>query len=33
MNFNKNFNDIPESYLFAEVADRVAKYTKAHPDK
>lgn len=33
MNFNKNFNDIPESYLFAEVADRVAKYTNAHPDK
>ncbi len=33
MNFNKNFNDIPESYLFAEVADRVSKYTKAHPDK
>lgn len=33
MNFNKNFNDISESYLFAEVAARVAAYSKAHPDK
>ena len=33
MNFNLNFNDIAENYLFAEVGDRVAKYTKAHPDK
>ncbi|MBD5585579.1 MAG: LL-diaminopimelate aminotransferase [Clostridia bacterium] len=33
MNFNLNFNDIAENYLFAEVADRVAKYTKTHPDK
>ncbi|MDE7265746.1 MAG: aminotransferase class I/II-fold pyridoxal phosphate-dependent enzyme, partial [Clostridia bacterium] len=33
MNFNTNFNDIAENYLFAEVADRVAAYTKAHPDK
>ena len=33
MNFNLNFNDIPDNYLFAEVADRVAAYTKAHPDK
>lgn len=33
MNFNLNFNNIAESYLFAEVADRVAKYTKANPDK
>ncbi|MDE6505549.1 MAG: LL-diaminopimelate aminotransferase [Clostridia bacterium] len=33
MNFNLNFNNIAESYLFAEIADRVAKYSKAHPDK
>lgn len=33
MNFNKNFNDIADSYLFAEVASRVAAYSKAHPDK
>ena len=33
MNFNKNFNDIAENYLFAEVAERVAAYTKANPDK
>ncbi|MDE6667198.1 MAG: LL-diaminopimelate aminotransferase [Clostridia bacterium] len=33
MNFNKNFNDIADSYLFAEVANRVAAYTKANPDK
>lgn len=33
MNFNLHFNDIPDNYLFAEVADRVAAYTKAHPDK
>ncbi len=33
MNFNHNFNDIADSYLFAEVANRVAKYTKEHPDK
>lgn len=33
MNFNLNFNDIADSYLFAEVANRVAKYTKEHPDK
>ncbi len=33
MKFNLNFNDIPDNYLFAEVADRVAAYTKAHPDK
>lgn len=33
MNFNKNFNDIADSYLFAEVANRVAAFTKANPDK
>ena len=33
MNFNLNFNDIAESYLFAEVANRVAAYSKAHPEK
>lgn len=33
MNYNLNFNDIGESYLFAEVANRVAAYSKAHPDK
>lgn len=33
MNFNKNFNDIADSYLFAEVASRVAAYSKANPDK
>jgi len=33
MKFNSNFNDIAENYLFAEVADRVSAYSKAHPDK
>ncbi|MDE7453927.1 MAG: LL-diaminopimelate aminotransferase [Clostridia bacterium] len=33
MNFNKNFNDIAENYLFAEVADRVSAYAAKHPDK
>ncbi len=33
MNYNSNFSDIAENYLFAEVADRVAAYAKAHPDK
>ncbi len=33
MNFNGNFNNIADSYLFAEVAKRVAAYTQAHPDK
>lgn len=33
MNFNLNFNDIANNYLFAEVAARVEKYTLAHPDK
>lgn len=33
MKFNSNFSDIAQNYLFAEVADRVAAYSKAHPDK
>ncbi|MDE7167551.1 MAG: LL-diaminopimelate aminotransferase [Clostridia bacterium] len=33
MNFNKNFNNVADSYLFAEVANRVAAFTKANPDK
>lgn len=33
MDFNKNFSNVSESYLFAEVANRVSKYTKSNPDK
>lgn len=33
MNFNSNFKNIAENYLFAEVADRAAKYIAAHPEK
>ncbi|MCD8286923.1 MAG: LL-diaminopimelate aminotransferase [Clostridia bacterium] len=33
MKYNEHFNDMTENYLFAEVADRVAKYSKANPDK
>ncbi len=33
MNFNTNFNNIAQSYLFAEIADRTAKYAAANPDK
>ncbi len=33
MKFNSYFNDIADSYLFAEVAARTAKYAAAHPDK
>ena len=33
MNFNTNFFNIAESYLFAEVASRASKYAAAHPDK
>lgn len=33
MNFNLNFSDIADSYLFAEVASRVAKYSSENPDK
>lgn len=30
---NNNFNNLVSNYLFAEVANRVAAYKKAHPDK
>ena len=33
MKFNKDFKNIKESYLFAEVAARTNKYIAAHPDK
>lgn len=33
MKLNTYFNDIKESYLFAEVGARSAAYAKAHPDK
>ncbi len=33
MKFNKNFKNIAENYLFAEVADRTKKYASANPDK
>lgn len=33
MNFNRNFNNLTENYLFAEVAARTAKYASAHSDK
>lgn len=33
MKINEHFSEIPESYLFAEVAARAAKYQSAHPDK
>ena len=33
MQFNSNFNDIAESYLFAEVAKRAQSYGESHPDK
>lgn len=33
MNFNRNFNNLTENYLFAEVAARTAKYAYAHSDK
>ena len=33
MKFNTNFNNIKESYLFAEVANRASAYSKANPDK
>lgn len=33
MQYNSNFKNIAESYLFAEVADRTAKYSLAHADK
>ena len=33
MELNKNFNNIKDNYLFAEVAQRTKKYAEAHPDK
>ena len=33
MNYNSNFKNIAQNYLFAEVADRAGKYVKANPDK
>ena len=30
---NKNFQKLPGSYLFSEIAKRVATYSKAHPEK
>jgi LL-diaminopimelate aminotransferase len=30
---NENYLDLQESYLFSEIAHRVAEYTKANPDK
>jgi len=32
MKVNENFSKMPQSYLFAEVANRVKKYKEAHPD-
>ena len=32
-NINENYQKLPGSYLFAEIARRVAAYTAAHPDK
>lgn len=33
MNFNLNFSILAQNYLFAEVANRTAKYAAAHPEK
>ncbi len=33
MKFNKEFKNINENYLFAEVAARAGAYSKAHPEK
>lgn len=33
MELNRNFNDIKESYLFAEVGARASAYASSHPDK
>lgn len=33
MKLNKNYDNLAESYLFATVADKVAAYQSAHPDK
>lgn len=32
-NINENYQKLPGSYLFAEIARRVSAYTTAHPDK
>ena len=33
MKLNKNFDNIKDSYLFAEIENRVSAYKAAHPDK
>lgn len=33
MEFNGSFNSLTENYLFAEVADRVKRYSYTHPDE
>ena len=33
MKINRNFDNLAESYLFAEVALRTEKYTAENPDK
>ena len=30
---NENFVKLPQSYLFSDIAKRVAAYTQANPDK
>lgn len=30
---NENYQNLKESYLFVEIAHRVAKYAEANPDK
>ena len=32
MKINSNYDKIQNSYLFVEIANRVKKYTAAHPD-
>ena len=32
-NINANFNKLPGSYLFSEIARRVAAYSEANPDR
>ena len=33
MKINENFRSIKESYLFSDIAHKVAVYQEAHPDK
>ena len=33
MHFNTHFNDIAQSYLFSTIAQKVAAYSAANPDK